>query len=437
MNLMLVVMALLQTTTPRPWLGVQMSVVAEEITVGERIFQQGIRFDRVVPDSPASRAGIQKGDILVGITGDRFDCPADQLLNRFREIIRLHKIGDRLELVILHDGVSRGAKIGDQTTDEVAIWEDPEAFTAGHKPDTRITITLEHVRELRTTTITLAAAPVDASMSTIMPVNESIFEIPIDHLAEEHLATRFLQQYEVQEDYHDLRQRLAGLVKHGDPLRLSRFAYAMREPFAMPTLSRQLARAPDNLSSLLRHAGEWLDLPLDECEPIQLNTGLSPTDHALQIEQLLVQVHALHQQAFANISALDLAFIEQSIPMLGEAFIEDLMIMRLSDAQRLSQVRRLVELAPKVDRGKLIEAAIRLSALIDPAYLDGLRVDLAGKGAGVILKHDTSLGAIILAGPGASWLSEEAAVIIDLGGDDFYTQTIAPSFQCDYRSGRQ
>ncbi|MBN2448684.1 MAG: hypothetical protein JXO22_18300, partial [Phycisphaerae bacterium] len=37
------------------------------------------------------------------------------------------------------------------------------------------------------------------------------------------------------------------------------------------------------------------------------------------------------------------------------------------------------------------------------------------------LKHDTPLGPIVFAGTGNDWHQESAAVLIDLGGDDFYT----------------
>ena len=407
----------------RPWLGVQMSVHAAEIDVAGQVFKHGITLDSVVPNSPAATAGLEGGDIVVGVDGVDFDCASDELLDRFRAAIEERNVGDTLTLEVLHDGVRRRSALDGRMLDDSAVWADPEAFTAQREPGTRVTLLLKHVRELRTFEVALGPRPVDADAARVIPPNEEILPQPPEHMVEEQIAEAFVREFDAGDDYQDLRARLAALVDRGDPLRLSRFAYAMREPFAMPALSRQMADVPTTLPEILRHAGEWLDAEVADEAHAALHTGLTPTEHAQQIESVLQDAHALCEQAFAQLSQEDRSFVEQAVPVLGEAFIEELMIMRTADAERLAQVRRLVELGAKVDRAKLIAAAIRLSALIEEDYLTGLREDLAGKGAGVILTHETSFGPIVLAGLGSSWFREEAAVIIDLGGDDFYTQT--------------
>jgi len=406
---------------PRPWLGVSLTVHAAEIRVGERVFKHGIELQRVVPDSPAARAGLEAGDIVLAAAGMDFDCPTDDLLGRFRAAIAAHEIGETFELQVLRDGVERCATVNGQTLEDTAVWQDPEAHAAGREPGTRLAITFERVRALRSFAVVLGPAPLEANAIRSLPENDAIFPRPPAHLDEERLADALVKRFDVQAEYDDLRHRLAGLVERGDALRLPRFAYALREPFALPALSRRLADVPESLPQMLGHAATWLDVGIEPEAAPALRLGLTPEEHAQQIETVLVEANTLYEQALARLSDEERAFIEQAVTEMGMALIEDLMVLRIPDQERLEKVRRLVELAARVDRRKLIAAAVRLSPLIAREYLDGLRDDLAGRAPGIILRHDTPLGPIILAGTGQSWFREPAAVLIDLGGDDFYT----------------
>lgn len=414
---------------PRPFLGVSMTVHSAEIEVDDQTFKHGIRIETVVPDSGAYAGGLRAGDILVGVGGVDFDCKPDELLPRFREKIGSAKIGDSLELTVFRDGVDRRATLDGAPFDDEAVWDDPDQHIRDRDRGSRLELVAERVRALLTLRATLGTAPESVLAAKTLPPNSEIMPRPPAPLLEEALAEFLIAEFNAESDYRDLRQRLAKLVESGDAFRLSRFAYAMREPFAMPALARGIADVPADLPQLLRHAAEWSDAPISaSASPKRLKTGLTPAAHVEQIAELLTEANDLLEQALAELSAEERAFLESAAGDFSTSFIENLVIQEDPNRKRRQNALRFVELAAKVDRARLAQAALHLSALLETRYLSGLRKDLAGKGAGVILKHDTPFGPIILAGPADAWVREPAAVYIDLGGNEFYTQATQRPF---------
>jgi C-terminal processing protease CtpA/Prc len=64
----------------------------------------GISISRVNPDTPASRAGLQPGDVVVSV--DQLKWPTGPATPGFQEAIMKHKPGDKVEL-----GILRGAEL--------------------------------------------------------------------------------------------------------------------------------------------------------------------------------------------------------------------------------------------------------------------------------------------------------------------------------------
>ncbi|MBU0637825.1 MAG: PDZ domain-containing protein [Planctomycetes bacterium] len=417
-----------QTAPPQAWVGVSMAVHGEKIEVEQQTFPHGIRLIDVLSDSPAEAAGLLTGDVIVTMSGVDFDCPADELLERFRAALKSHDPGDTISFTVFRDTVEQQATLDGKPFEEPVVWDNPGAALESRPPGTRLELVVQRVRGLRTVTVELVARPENPGSVHVIPANEQIFEHPVPLLPTEQLAEALIDHFAARDDYRDLRARLAGLVAEGDEYRLSRFAYAMREPFAMPNLARQIADVPQSLPGLLAHGGTWLDLPPEQTRAPRLQTGLSVQEHAAQIAAVLSVAQGLHERAFAGLSAEERTFLRETVSAMGSSFVENIMIERDGDRERLKRVKRLCRLAAKVDTARLAEAAIRLTPLLETSYLKGLRKDLSGATPGIILKHDTELGPIVFAGPGDDWHREPAAVIVDLGGDDFYTNQMQSPF---------
>src|SRR5688572_5442249 len=103
-----------------PWLGVVTQSLSDELREGMDYRGEGVLVNRVVDDSPADRAGIERGDVLVSIDGRSIRSP-----EHLTRTIRDARVGQSVSLVVARDGRRRnlGVRLGERP-DEVPT---PEA----------------------------------------------------------------------------------------------------------------------------------------------------------------------------------------------------------------------------------------------------------------------------------------------------------------------
>jgi serine protease Do len=83
-----------------PYLGVQVTTMTQDIADSEQVdFTDGAIVINVISGSPAFKAGIEKGDIIVSIDEKKITT-ADELVSA----IRAHNVGDRVSLEIVRQG---------------------------------------------------------------------------------------------------------------------------------------------------------------------------------------------------------------------------------------------------------------------------------------------------------------------------------------------
>jgi len=405
---------------PRPFLGIATALTPGPLTADGETYSCGLRVETVQAGSGAEAAGLRPGDVIVAMDGLDPDGPAEDLPQRFTAAVAARKVGDTVSLTVLRTTIEASARADDEPLQDTAAIADPAAFLTTRPAGARLQLTLEKVVRRLTVSARLGQRP-EARNLRPLPPNEEIFPAGVPRLDEERLAEALVQRFNIEADYRALRRRLAGLVEQGDAYRLHRVAYALREPFAMPTIAREIAAAPADLPGLLAHAASGLDHPLPKADLPTLRTGLSPEEHARQMETLLAEVGRMVEEALAALAPEERALLEETVGDLSDAFREVVMVLADPDPKRLARVLAFVEAATKVDTARLAAAAIRWSALLDADYLAGLRRDLADHGEGIFLQHQTPWGPIVFAGEGETWFDSPAAVIVDLGGDDFYT----------------
>lgn len=407
---------------PRPWLGAVLSTHDAELTVAQATYAHGIRLDQVVADSPAARAGLRVGDVMVAFEGADFDCPAGELRSRVAAVLAERQVGDVLQLKVVRDSIAYDARLQENPVDAPNSWEAITEMLEQNPPGARLELSAQRHRALVTVEVTLGARPLERDQAKVLPPNQEIFTEPVAPHPAGLLAEALVQAYQLTDDYRDQRSRLAALVERGDYFRLERVAYVLREPFTLPTVARQLSAVPSSIPKMFTHAAGWLDLDVTAPSTPKLRGGLTAQEHAQQIEQLMAAAFALYEEALADLAEEERDFIARQVTETGQAFIDDIMVLRDPDPERLARVQRLVTLAPKVKTNKLIEAAVLLAQLLEPDYRAHLAHDLKTAAPGIFLTHPTAQGNIIFAGAGSTWFREPAAVIVDLGGDDVYMQ---------------
>lgn len=84
------------------WLGIYSQSLTPELREGLDYRGEGVLVNRVVENSPAERAGIEKGDVIVSVEQRAVDSP-DELAN----IVRAQSAGETVSIRIVRDGERR------------------------------------------------------------------------------------------------------------------------------------------------------------------------------------------------------------------------------------------------------------------------------------------------------------------------------------------
>jgi len=94
-----------------PWLGVMTQSLDEGLREGLDYEGEGVLISQVVSNSPASRAGIRKGDILLSVNSRRVESP-----KALTELIRSAKVGQSMKISLLRNGERRsvGAELAER-----------------------------------------------------------------------------------------------------------------------------------------------------------------------------------------------------------------------------------------------------------------------------------------------------------------------------------
>ncbi|MFN8588536.1 MAG: PDZ domain-containing protein [Candidatus Eisenbacteria bacterium] len=122
----------------RAWLGVITQEVTTELRDGLDLRgADGVLVSRVMPDSPASRAGLRKGDVIVSFGGRNVASP-----DRLVELVGDAHDGDSVPLIVVRDGERRtlSARLGSRPDDLAAPSvpgddDDDEAYEVPAPPD--------------------------------------------------------------------------------------------------------------------------------------------------------------------------------------------------------------------------------------------------------------------------------------------------------------
>jgi serine protease Do len=102
------------------WLGISMQELNDSMAKALDIEDGGVLVNSVSKDSPADKAGLEEGDVIVSFAGKEIDDTAE--LSR---LVRRQKPGSEVQIGIIRDGASKDLEItvGERKSD-VMVWSD-------------------------------------------------------------------------------------------------------------------------------------------------------------------------------------------------------------------------------------------------------------------------------------------------------------------------
>lgn len=389
--------------------------------------KHGVKVTSVVPDTAAEKVGIEEGDIIVGIGNKNFDADRKSVLQQFRDRIAEFREGDKSTVKVIREEtlfeVTENAKLVDPAEDIVT---DLKEYMGKKEEGFTLSLTAKKVRRLLVLDVTFGRRPDELTEPREIPPDKEIHpELAGCVGPVEKLADALIKHYKIEEDYNGLRDRLRKIEETTDSFRLHDVVYLHRNPFHMEKVATgildRIAPSRDNLCGTaegqLFEAMGLLGLQVERGAREALKTGISPEEHLSQIESVLKCANNYLDKALASLSEEDQKFLREG---LLDKENED--FMRKTD---------VIKLACKIKYEYLYYAAGDLQMLLWPDYLKKLKEDFTKSGADIggriVAQKDTPYGKVIIGGTANHWYREDAALIIDLGGDDLYTNNAGAS----------
>ena len=355
-------------------------------------------------NSPAARAGLRVGDLILAAAQYRINRPKD--LSRF---IQSLEPGKEVSLLV------------ERSADPQA----PQPFA--------VNCTVTHVRDLY------------ASMNerdTASPAHDRprhrrwLSERDSMEVTALSLVQESVKQTQALED---LRRALASEgERYGADLRLADVQLALTHPLKLTAvadgLQQEVSRAGD-LSQYLELAANRLDLQREhEREPDSPLDGstFAGWPEGLRRELLVPFARAsMHvESAFSDLSDEDRERLLRQVPALLTEFAR-VRVIDEGDSSATAQHATTLQLAKRVDIAGLLAAAQTLTSVTEPQALKRIRKaarSLSGEVAAVpatfdgefLFARQSNHGWILVGGRGDNVYGEDAAIIVDLGGDDVY-----------------
>jgi len=394
----------------------------------------GLRVTAVMPASPADEGGLLTGDIIVAILHEPFTCPADSVQVIFKRRLDALKAGAVCPARVVRDAVGRRLLMADgPAPDELArkFWHAPQRAIEGLTSGDTLRAVAGKQQQVLDLTLVLGLRP------------EARWPAPRDNAAIDParkygdgglsaLVWALTDAYGVRAETENLLDRLALCHRGADPFRLECMIYVHRDPPRTEALAcsvtANLAAAARSLD-LIHGAGRLLvpgfasDMPVTR----RLQHPAALEEFIAQVSGVLAEARQWQRRAFAALSDEDRAFLEEHRWNLSDAFAEQVYIHFDEEPGRFAINKRLINIAARVDFGALVEAGARVSLLTDPewamhagamayeAFADSLDQE-------ILLSREMPFGRILIGGTSRHWYrDQDAAFILDLGGDDFYT----------------
>ncbi len=326
----------------------------------------------IIKGTPAEKAGLKDGDVILSLNNIPTCNNAEHIISSFNKTIEQQKIGVPLPLEILRNGQKLGLTV---TLDELPTHVQREA--EHHEIDRcpQQTSLLEN---------TMQAQNVLPLYNTL--VNELYRKSNVVHNPGSKLYEKEIHSFQ-----------------------LNDVTYLMRHPLTAGAVAKELSRRTSapleemnwKINTILQKPASLLG--------VGLISSVSPTEVTFPaLLRTMEETKTRIDEALNNLTS------EEKMLLHNAA-------LNLDDDKQWNTV---LDISIKIDRTKLFNAYSPFLAFLTRDNLRLLRQDLVtrfkGSTGSILYEALTPIGKVIVGGEGPNVYAEDAALILDLGGDDLY-----------------
>ncbi|MEA3471207.1 MAG: PDZ domain-containing protein, partial [Thermodesulfobacteriota bacterium] len=395
----------------------------------------GIRVAQVVSGSSAQKAGIKVDDIIIAYDSVRLENQKEgELLQSFSSYIKKEKsVGEDITLrVIRTETAIEGNK--DEKSLAITNRADLESLLDDQKPGEILDFRVKKEAHLMEIVATLgekesftAEAPPENSL--LFPEYEALSDPYSD------MARQLIDEFDIGNAYLDLLKRYDEDELEYDAFRLNLFRYIHRDPLRFLSVAEtvsgelEVLGKKNGLAAIIDYGAKLIDEPTEDTdETIEFPSSKDPDTHLSFIRDVVSNSVNLRNRAFETLEEGDKEFLSDNLPL----FIDDGFESTSSDTDNNGEkTRKILQLLEKINYGTLLKSAKSLSQLANAEWLSDFEtsmidycspqpVTIQGVGGTILFAEETKAGLIIIGGRDANRYEREAAVLIDLGGNDFY-----------------
>ena len=423
-----------------PFLGVGYRIAKELKRIPGVDTPHGIRVAQVASGSAAEKAGIKVNDIIIAYDSIRLENQKEsELLQSFGNYIKKKKsVGQDITLRVIR---TETAIEGTRDEQSLAITNrgDFESLLDDQKPGEILDFSLKKEAHLIDILATLGKRD---SFTAEAPPQNSILFPEYETLSDPYsdLAKRLIDEFDIENGYLDILKRYEEDELEYDTFRLNLFRYIHRDPLRFLPVAEKVSGElevlgmKNNLTAIIDYGAKLIDeSPEDAEETVSFPSSKDPEVHLSFIRDVVSNSVNLRNRAFELLEEGDREFLLENLPL----FVEDGFESDSSDSDNnAEEIRKTLRLLEKVNYGALFKSAKILSQLTDTEWLSDFEksmidysspqpLNIVGVGGTILFAEETTAGLIIIGGRKANRYEREAAVLIDLGGNDFYSRCSA------------
>lgn len=356
---------------PKPYLGIYLAYKKLELL--DLPCKDGffVQVGGVINGTAASEAGLMEDDMILTLNGKSSCENQENVLSSFKKMIQEEKIGSTVKLDVMR---------GDQklsltaTLLEMPTHNQQEAY---HPEIERCPLKTSKLADI-------------INSQNAMPVFNNILE------------SLYLQSNAIHNP---------GWLyeKEFNPLQLKEMTYLMRHPLSAGVVAKEMSR---QLISPL-HEKNWIMKDFLQGAGRLIDIEVAPSDSHPEITfpellRIMEETKNRIEQALSNLTSEEKALLrEKALSPWGDSKWDD-----------------ILEISMKIDRKKLLTAFTPFLSFLAKDNLDLLKKDILkrfghNKGS-VLYETETPIGKVIAGGDGPNVYRADAALILDLGGDDLY-----------------